>query len=338
MVKTKETDSKSTNSNSIDISVIVPAYNAEKTLSQCLSALAAQSIPAERYEVILVDDGSTDETRKIPEEFDVKCIYQKNQGPATARNRGVESAQGSIILFTDSDCIPQPDWIEEMIRPFSDLDVIAVKGAYKTSQNDLTAKFVQIEFEERYRLLLNNEYIDMIDTYSAAFRKSAFLSLGGFDASFPEANNEDTDLSYKMSQLGKKMIFNPNAIVEHLSHPDSLKRYAILKFWRGYWRMVVYKRYPDKMVKDSYTPQTLKLQILFLFMSVLSIFAVVLLSQLLWYPFFSFLLLFCLVSSPFILQAVKKDFITGLASPLFIVVRALSLGLGACWGFLSRSQ
>lgn len=327
-----------TDSKNIDISVIIPAYNAENTLHQCLSGLAAQTIPAERYEVILVDDGSTDQTRKIAEQFDVTYIFQKNQGPAAARNRGVESARGSIILFTDSDCIPLPAWIEEMTGPFSDPDVIAVKGAYITNQKSPTARFAQVEFEERYNLLLNNDYIDMIDTYSAAFRKPVFLSFGGFDPSFPVANNEDTDLSYKMSTLGKKMVFNPNAIVEHLNHPACLKRYATLKFSRGYWRMIVYKRYPDKMMKDSYTPQTLKLQILFLFMALLCLFSAVLMWKIFWYPFFLFFLLFCLVSLPFILLAIQKDFITGMTSPFFIAIRAASLGLGACWGIVSRTR
>ena len=68
-------------------SVIIPAYNAEKTLSSCLKALSYQSLPKEDYEVIVVDDGSTDGTSKIAKRFNVKYIFQANQGPATARNR-----------------------------------------------------------------------------------------------------------------------------------------------------------------------------------------------------------------------------------------------------------
>ena len=128
------------------------------------------------------------------------------------------------------------------------------------------ARFAQVEFEERFDMLKRVGTIDMVDTYSAGFRKEIFLKMGGFDTSFPVANNEDTEFSYRMSKLGYRMVFNPDAIVYHLNHPDTIRKYARLKFWRGYWRMVVYKKFPDKMLKDTYTPQTLKLQILFLFL------------------------------------------------------------------------
>ena len=77
----------------------------------------------------------------------------------------------------------------------------------------------------------------------------------GFDESFPVANNEDTDLSYRIAAAGHVMVFNPDAVVSHLRHPDSLRRYIRQKFWRGYWRMIVYRRHPGKMVKDTYTPR-----------------------------------------------------------------------------------
>ena len=248
------------------VSVIVPAYNAQKTIGQCIEALLSQKYQRENYEVIVIDDGSTDGTAEIVKTYPVKYLYQRNQGPATARNVGVKEAQGEIILFTDSDCVPSDNWIAEMVKPFEDKEVVAVKGAYKTRQKSLTARFAQLEFEERFEMLKKAESIDMVDTYSAGYRKDIFLLMGGFDPYFPVANNEDTELSYRMSKLGYKMVFNADAIVYHLNHPSSIRRYARLKFWRGYWRTVVYKRFPDKMLKDTYTPQTLKLQILSLFL------------------------------------------------------------------------
>lgn len=178
----------------------------------------------------------------------------------------------------------------------------------------------------------------MIDTYSAAYRKSTFLSLGGFDPSFPVANNEDTELSYKMSRSGHKMVFNPRAVVYHLNHPDSIRRYARLKFWRGYWRMVVYKRYPDKMLRDTYTPQTLKLQILFFFLSLMSLFLMFPAPNIMPYFLIFGTFLFGLSSLPFILAAIRKDAKIGMLSPFFISVRALSLGLGVFWGIMSRER
>jgi len=85
----------------IRFSIIIPAYNSEKTLFTCLESLEDQSLSKEAYEVIIVDDGSTDSTATIAKKFNNKYIYQTNQGPASARNKGVKSAVGDIILFTE---------------------------------------------------------------------------------------------------------------------------------------------------------------------------------------------------------------------------------------------
>lgn len=321
----------------MEISVVVPAFNSEKTIGQCLASLLNQTFPRESYEVIVVNDGSTDSTERILKWYSVEALTQKNQGPAAARNAGVGKASGEIILFTDDDCVPSANWIEEMAKPFRDKEVAAVKGAYKTKQESVVARFAQIEFEERFEMLKKVEYIDMVDTYSAGYRKEIFLRMKGFDATFPVANNEDTELSYRMFNHGYKMIFNPNAVVCHLGHPDSVGRYASLKFWRGYWRMVVYKKFPDKMVKDTYTPQSLKLQILFLFLFVLSLPLAPL------FPFWGRMLtllvaaFFVLSISPFTFGALKKDFRAGIAAPFLLFVRAASIGLGILWGLLRIS-
>ena len=245
------------------VSIVISTYNSADEIKKCIKGLEGQSFPRERYEIIVIDDGSTDNTGVIAKDHDILYYFQENKGPASARNKGVELAKGDIVLFTDADCIPDKNWIEEMVSPFKNPEIAGVKGAYKNKQKSLWARFAQIEFCERYKLLLKNEYIDFVDTYSAGYRKDLFLSLGGFDTSFPVPNNEDTDFSYRISLNGYKMVFNPNAVVWHSGHPDTLKKYMRLKFWRGYWRMAVYQRYASKMIKDSYTPQTLKFQIMF---------------------------------------------------------------------------
>ncbi len=319
-------------------SVIVPAYNAGKTVTQCLQALTRQSIAASQYEVLVVDDGSIDNTAEIVKTFPVRYFHQANRGPAAARNHGSREAHGEIILFTDSDCVPAHDWIAEMTRPFVDPEVVAVKGAYRTNQHSLTARFAQVEFEERFEMLKHAPSIDMVDTYSAAYRREVFHSVGGFDESFPVANNEDTELSYKLSRMGRKMVFNPAAVVCHLNHPATVARYARLKFSRGYWRMVVYRRYPDKMMKDSYTPQTLKLQILFLFLCFAMVPAFSLWPGAFAYPLTAAVIFYCLTMAPFALLALRRDPVVGLLSPFFLSIRAASLGSGFLWGILRREQ
>jgi glycosyltransferase involved in cell wall biosynthesis len=322
----------------VKYSVIVPAYNAGKTIGECLGALTHQSMDAADYEIIVVDDGSRDGTAMIVKSFPVRYLHQPNKGPAAARNHGSREARGLIILFTDSDCVPAPDWVENMTESFTDPDVVAVKGAYRTNQRSLFARFAQVEFEERFELLKRAASIDMVDTYSAAYRADVFRQVGGFDESFPVANNEDTELSYKLSRMGRKMVFNPDAVVYHLNHPDSLRRYARLKFWRGYWRMVVYRRYPDKMMKDSYTPQTLKLQILFLFLAAGWVPAMLLWPKVIVYPMAATFLLYGLSMAPFALLAIRRDPVIGMLSPFFLSIRAASLGLGFLWGVLRQER
>ncbi len=318
----------------MDISVIIPAYNAEKTISRCLNGFRKQTVPSTSYEIIVVDDGSTDGTADIVKQFPVRYLHQENSGPASARNYGASLSKAEIILFTDADCIPDSHWIEEMIKPFHDTNTMAVKGAYETRQKEIVARFAQIEFEERFTLLEEAETTDMVDTYSAGYRHHIFQKLGGFDTRFPVANNEDTELSYRMEALQLKMIFSPKAIVQHLGHPDSVLRYARLKFSRGYWRMVVYKQFPEKILKNTYTPKSLKLQIIALFL----VFSATPLAFLLPQIGTGLLLLsvccFLLTTLPFTLFSIRRDTVVGLFAPLLLAIRAVSLGSGALWGSL----
>ena len=316
----------------IPYSVIIPVYNGEDTLPPCLEALHNQSIDKMYYEVIVVDDGSIDNTADIAKRFNVTYIYQANQGPAAARNKGAQTAQGEIILFTDSDCVPDHNWIKEMVRLFDNSGVVGVKGSYKTNQNELAARFAQAEFEDRYDLLQKSQTIDMVDTYSAAFRKDIFLGMKGFDENFPVANNEDTDLSYRLAAAGYTLLFNSKAFVYHI-HPDTFMQYLRVKFWRGYWRMIVYRRFPDKAVKDSYTPAVIKIQTLFMALSFPLFFLSWFSSGLL----YAGLLLWVGImtsSFSFSLKTYKKDKIVGLISPLVILFRSLVFAMGSLSGMV----
>lgn len=316
------------------VSVIVPAYNAQRTVAMTIEALIKQDYPKDLFDITVIDDGSTDDTASIIARYPVKHARQENKGPATARNLGASLTKNEILLFTDADCVPSNNWIREMVKPFANAKVMAVKGAYIAVQKKLMARFSQLEFEERFEMLKKVEFIDMVDTYSAGFRRDIFEKMGGFDASFPEANSEDLDLSYRMSYAGHKMVFNPYATVGHLNHPDSISRYAKIKFSRGYWRMVVYKRFPGKAVKDTYTPQTLKLQILAFLLIAGSIPFTAVAPAYGVYMLILSVAIFILLSMPFAFMALKKDPLLAFLSPAFLFLRAVSIGSGALWGVL----
>ncbi len=214
-------------------------------------------------EIVVVDDGSTDRTADIARSFGVSVVQQDNQGPAVARNVGARHVTGDLLLYTDADCEPETDWVEQMVRPFSDPEVAGVKGTYRSRQREAIARLAQCEFEERYDRLARFPTIDFVDTYSAAFRLGAFRAAGGFDRAFPEANNEDVDLSYRLARAGSTLVFNRRAVVYH-QHQATWRSYFRLKVRRGYWRMMVYRLHPGKAIHDTYTPQNLKLQVLLL--------------------------------------------------------------------------
>ncbi|MBN1552489.1 glycosyltransferase, partial [bacterium] len=319
------------------VSVIVPAFNAGSTLKECLQSLHTQTYPHEHYEVIVVDDGSTDQTPVIAQsESRTVFLQQTHEGPATARNLGSLHARGNILIFTDADCTASETFIEEMVKPFNDPHIVGVKGAYRSLQKGCWARFAQIEFEERYAKLVKAESIDFVDSHAAAFRKDTFCEVGGFDPHFPVANNEDVDLSYKIARLGYRMVFNPNAIVFH-HHPDNALRYLRTKFLRAYWRMLVYRRFPEKILSDTYTPQTLKIQIAFTALIFLNLFLGLFKPAAL-YGLIYLIAGFLLATLPFIYRVSKHDPKLILFSEFALFCRSLVFGLGVIAGFLSQRR
>ncbi|RLC25919.1 MAG: hypothetical protein DRH21_03365 [Deltaproteobacteria bacterium] len=146
------------------------------------------------------------------------------------------------------------------------------------------------------------------------------------------ANNEDTDLSYRLATSGYKLVFTPNAFVYHM-HPDTIKKYLKLKFWRGYWRMVVYSRYPDKALKDSYTPAVIKIQTILMALSLLLFSLALIIPSLIYFAIFCWGTI--IVSTfPFALKTFKKEKIVGLISPAVILLRSLVFATGSVYGII----
>ena len=316
----------------MSVSIIIPTFNGVSRIGNCLDALVYQTAGRDA-EILVVNDGSTDNTADVVARYSgVRLITQSNAGPASARNRGALEARGTIILFTDDDCVPMPQWLTAMIEPFKDPSVVGVKGVYRTRQRNLAARFVQIEYEDKYRRMLDLPQIDFIDTYSAGFRRDRFLEMNGYDVSFPVACAEDVELSYRMSARGWRMKFVPAAIVYH-THPDTLLSYLNKKYKFAFWRVLAVRKNLNKTLKDSHTPQLMKLQLLFAPALLLTIF-----RDLVVRPKVPVSLLVCaaflLSTLPFALRAIPKDPIVGLLSPLLLAARACAQLLGVTAGLI----
>lgn len=317
-------------------SVIIPAYNASDVLPRCLQALEHQTIPQDQYEVIVIDDGSTDDTAELARGGGAQVMTVNHVGPAAARNAGAELARADIIVFTDADCEPAPDFIERILEPFDAPVVSGARGVYRTQQKSLVARFIQLEYEERYQRIAKVEAehgsVDALDTSYAAYRRDVFLDAGGFDTRYLQAAVEDHELSYRLAHEGHIFRFAPAAAVYHW-HVDSISQYARRKFRIGYWKAFLTKQYPNYAINDSHTTQSLKVQILL---------AAILPFTLILWPFWpmagwlslALIAIFLLSAIPLLKLIYQRERPVLLIALPMLFVRAYASGLGFVWGLI----
>jgi cellulose synthase/poly-beta-1,6-N-acetylglucosamine synthase-like glycosyltransferase len=315
------------------VSIIVPARNAEVTIAGCLRALLRQDIK-EPYEIIVLDDGSSDRTAIIAEEFpQVKVLRQAQKGAASARNAGVRAASGSIILFTDADCEPVPHWASILVSAIT-IGAAGVKGTYRTRQRSLTARFVQAEYESKYRRMARLPRIDFIDTYSAGYRRDMLLEAGGFDEAISAV--EDQELSFRLAERGYELRFAPEAAVYH-THADTPAKYLRKKFWIGYWKVRVVAQHPGRVVSDSHTPQSLKVQMVLASAGFLSIlFAPV--STHARKVLAGCTVGFLMTTIPFAASVARRDPALAAATSVMMLVRAMGLSAGFLLGLVQSGR
>ncbi|WP_047960287.1 glycosyltransferase [Desulfovibrio sp. TomC] len=316
------------------LTVVIPAYNAAATLPDTLVALAAQSIGRENFAVIVVDDGSRDDTAAVAARLGATVIRQPNAGPAAARNAGAAAADGNILVFTDADCAPAPDFLAKLTAPLADPAVSGVQGAYRTRQKALVARFAQLEFEDRYAFVARRPTIDLIATYAAAYRKAVFDAASGFDTSFCVADNEDTELSYRLAAAGHRLVFAPDALAYH-RHPATLFRYLRIKARRACWRFRACREHPGKLVCDGYTPPVIRVQTVLAGLLALG-FLLWPLSRAGWW--LAGLALAALLGSavPFVRFAARRDRLVAVVAPAVIVARSLAFAGGLAWAVAAR--
>lgn len=320
-------------------SVIIPVYNSADLIERCLDGVGNQTLAPNRYEIIVVDDGSQDATAAVATAWGERhpdhaltVILQENSGPGAARNCGAQAAQSPLLFFTDGDCSPLPGWATALAEPFQDPDVIGAKGAYVTEQTGLAPRFVQAEYEDRYDRMYGLPQIDFIDTYSAAYRRDVFLENGGFHTYFTTVSMEDQELSFRLTQKGYRLLFAPEAKVSHL-HDADIGEYFRRKYNIGYWKAMLIRWYPERMVQDSHTPQVLKVQIV-LMAAMLGLLPFALLGiawkPLLWtWSAIGLIALIFLISGlPFLAKLAHRSWALAVFGSLMLAIRAVALGGG----------
>lgn len=225
------------------ISVVVCTFNGEATIRETLQGLGELDYP--NYEVIVVNDGSTDRTPEIVSEYGVKMISTTNRGLSSARNTGLQAASGSIIAYIDDDAYPDPHWLRYLAIAFLESDYAGVGGPNLVPQEDsLISHCVANAPGGPNHVLLTDTVAEHIPGCNMAFRKQVLESIGGFDQRFRVAG-DDVDVCWRVQENGGIIGFSPAAMVWH--H----RRKSIKAFWRqqkGYGRAeaLLEAKWPEK--------------------------------------------------------------------------------------------
>ncbi len=196
------------------VSVVVASYNGARTLRDCLESLGRLNYPD--YEIVLVDDGSTDRTAEIAADFpNVRTVRQRNLGLSAARNAGIAAANGEIVAFTDSDCRVDEDWLYFLVNDLLQDGFSGVGGHNLLPPDDSpVAAAVMASPGGPAHVMLTDREADHLPGCNMAFYKRSLLDLGGFDPVFRRAG-DDVDVCWRLLQLGHKIRFSPSGFVWH---------------------------------------------------------------------------------------------------------------------------
>jgi GT2 family glycosyltransferase len=195
------------------VSVVVCSYNGGATLGECLQSLSALDYPD--YEVILVDDGSTDNTPSIAARFPhVHTIRQPNLGLSEARNVGMRAATGEIVAYTDSDCFADRNWLTYLVGQLLQSDAAGVGGPNFAPEDGAMAACVAACPGQPMHVLESDQVAEHIPGCNMAFRRQALEAINGFDPQFRKAG-DDVDICWRLQQAGRWITFAPAAFVWH---------------------------------------------------------------------------------------------------------------------------
>lgn len=211
------------------LSVVMPTYNRRAILPEALNALEAQTLSRERFELVIVDDGSTDDTpaflsRYLKESpLHVRCDAQENKGPGAARNRGVRQAHGWLILFLGDDIMVAPDLLDQHLAWHRERleDSVAVLGRITWDPGRPITPFMWwLENggpQYKYWAIQDPENAGYRHFYASniSFKRQFLLQKGLFDEEFPYASTEDTELGLRLERQGMRMTYNAQAVGHH---------------------------------------------------------------------------------------------------------------------------
>lgn len=214
------------------ISIIIPARNEAARITQCLSALAGQTLSRDQYEVLVIDNGSQDETASIAARLGATVISMPHGRVGALRNHGVKSARGSVLAFIDADCVASPTWLEGALAALAD-GGIAVGNVYDLppSASWIERLWFGVVAAKRWqtRELWSGNMI---------VQRHAFELAGGFDESL--VSSEDVVLSLALCPHGE-LFCDPRVRVTHIGGPADLRGFARQQLWHGFEALTLFR-------------------------------------------------------------------------------------------------
>ena len=209
-----------------EFSVVIPTYERPQTLFRVLDALAVQA-EAPPFEVVVVDDGSRDDTparlRAHAPTYPFRHFTQENAGPAAARNRGVREAAGRLVLFLGDDTVPEPGLLAVHARAHAErgADPVAVLGYTTWPRERRVSPFLhhinEYGLQFGYGLIEDPERVpfNFFYTSNISLPRALLLEVGLFDTTFPYAAWEDIEIAYRMTRRGLRIVYRPEAVTRH---------------------------------------------------------------------------------------------------------------------------
>jgi glycosyltransferase involved in cell wall biosynthesis len=227
-----------------EITVAVSTKGRAQRLPRLIEALEAQTLARERFEVVIVDNGSADDTTpvlaSIADRSPLALTHVRlegSNGPAVGRNAAWRAGRAPIVAFTDDDCYPTPEWLASGLEAMEKSGVVVGRTLPDPAQSHLLGPFARTMRVEDARFF---------QTCNIFFRRDDLAAVGGFDEAFPTPAGEDTDLGFRVKDLGRTVAFSPEAAVFHDVSPSSVRDTARVTLrWGGLARVV--KKHP----KDS---------------------------------------------------------------------------------------
>ncbi len=232
----------------IQVSVIIPTYNRANIIKKVIERLSDQTYPSDKYEVIIVDDGSVDDTERIVRSANASCslkyFKQERKGASAARNHGIKRARGEIIVFIDSDILVNRSFVEDHMGYHHQQNGIIVRGAVINVEN--------IDNLTNEKMKLTDISLAFFATTNTSIRKEYLVRAGLFDEDFREYGWEDLELGIRLRKQGLKVITNKKAVGYHFKKRPTLADLpdlCVKERMRGRTAVLFHRKHPTFEVK-----------------------------------------------------------------------------------------